>query len=483
MLDTNFPMEHHPCNQCPICHVFTLSNNHIFEWGHDIFAKEGWDVRAVVSMLPEASTLMYVADAALAKEITMSRARFPKPVELYKGLSFYGENIVASEGDQWKKYRKISAPAFSERNNRLVWDETTSVMHGLFDEVWKDSKSITVDHCLDISLSIALFTIGSAGFGRKISWKEDDIIPSGHNMSFKAAVQIISEDFLLPLIVPKWALGITKRTKAAGQALVEMRKYMTEMIHQRRHSEKVERNDLFSILLEENSQHLDDAALTDDELIGNVFLFLLAGHETTAHTLAYAFCLLALYPDEQEKLYQHIKSVLPDGRTPKYEDMNTLTSSLAVLHETLRLFPVATSFPKVSTEDTILTTHNLQGEPKTIAVPKGAYITISIVGIHYNPRYWPDPKAFKPERFLKSDWPRDAFIPFSSGSRACLGRRFAETEAVAVLTMLVSRYKITVKEEPQFANETFEQRKSRILASEQGLTLAPLRSPLVFTRR
>ena len=102
-------------------------------------------------------------------------------------------------------------------------------------------------------------------------------------------------------------------------------------------------------------------------------------------------------------------------------------------------------------------------------------------------RYWDDPHAFKPERF-HGDWPRDAFLPFSSGARACLGRRcvfpsplqsfcrsqrhrFFETEGIAILTMLVSRYKITVKEEPQFAGETFEQRKARIFRVTAGLTL------------
>jgi len=87
-----------------------------------------------------------------------------------------------------------------------------------------------------------------------------------------------------------------------------------------------------------------------------------------------------------------------------------------------------------------------------------------------------------PERFL-GDWPRDAFIPFSQGARACLGRRFFETEGIAIMTMLVSKYKISVKEEPEFTGETFEERYARITAFKQGLTTAPVRVPLVFKRR
>ena len=85
-------------------------------------------------------------------------------------------------------------------------------------------------------------------------------------------------------------------------------------------------------------------------------------------------------------------------------------------------------------------------------------------------RYWDDPESFKPERFL-GNYPRDAFIPFSGGPRGCIGRGFAETEAVAVLSMIVSRYKVEVREEPQFARETFEQLRARLLETNITLTI------------
>jgi cytochrome P450 len=257
---------------------------------------------------------------------------------------------------------------------------------------------------------------------------------------------------------------------------------MVEMIHERQRAEKVHRHDLFSTLLAANDHALDAATLTEDEIIANLYIFLVAGHETTAHTLCFTFALLALYPEEQEKLFEHIKSVIPDGQKLTYEQMPLLTYSMAVFNETLRMFPPATSIPKTTAEDTILVTHNIHGEKCTIPIPKDVNITISLPGLHYNPRYWEDPYAFRPSRFLK-DWPRDAFLPFSAGARACIGRKFFETEGIAVLTTLVSRYKISVKEEPQFSHETFEERKARIMACRLGLTLTPLRVPLVFTRR
>jgi cytochrome P450 len=214
-----------------------------------------------------------------------------------------------------------------------------------------------------------------------------------------------------------------------------------------------------------------------------MFIFLLAGHETAAHTLCFTFALLALYPDEQERLYQHIKGVMSSlNNTHTYEDMSRFTHTLAVFHETLRLFPPVTLIPKVAAEDTTLTVSNAVGGRTTFPVALGTEIELNVAGLHYNPRYWKDPRKFMPERFL-GDWPKDAFIPFSQGARACLGRRFGETEAIAVINMLVSKYRLEVKEEPEFAGESFEERYARITAFDEGITTIPVRMPLVFKRR
>ena len=85
-------------------------------------------------------------------------------------------------------------------------------------------------------------------------------------------------------------------------------------------------------------------------------------------------------------------------------------------------------------------------------------------------RYWTDPAAFKPARFL-GNYPRDAFLPFSGGPRGCIGRGFAETEGVAALSLLVARYRVEVRDEPRFRGETFEERKGRLLRSQHSLTI------------
>ncbi|KAF9442073.1 cytochrome P450 [Macrolepiota fuliginosa MF-IS2] len=454
--------------------------NYPFRDKHSVYAWANCDVVAHVGVFPSGANIL-LADANTIKEVTLSRARFPKPVDVYRALTFFGFNIVASEGEDWKRYRKITAPAFSDRNNKLVWDETVAIMNDLFENVWGDKDIITVDHCLDITLPIALFVIGIAGFGQKMSWKDDLVLPPGHEMTFKEALYQVSTFVVTRLLLPDWAMAMTKKTRNIALGYRELKFYMAEMIETRLKSEKAERHDLFSSLLEANSD--EEEGLTPDELMGNIFIFLLAGHETAAHTLCFTFALLALYPDEQEKLYGQIKAVLPNPQRPRYEEMPLLTQSMAVFYETLRMFPPVPLIPKRSAEDTSLSTTNAQGETVIVPIPKGTDMSIDVPGLHYNPKYWEDPLSFKPDRFLKPVWNKDAFLPFSGGARACLGRKFFETEGIATLTMLISRYKISVKEEPQFAHETFEQRKDRVLENVPLLTLTPVRVPLVFTRR
>jgi len=367
-----------------------------------------------------------------------------------------------------------------------VWDESIKVVLGLFDsDAWRGKDVVYVKHCVDVTLPLALFIIGIAGFGRRVSWAEDEDVPLGHQIAFKDALHIVANNLVVRGFFPDWVLGLRKPWREARLAFRELRGYMHEMIVARRAAErKEERYDLFSGLLDASDDPSDKTRLNDDELIGNIFVFLLAGHETTAHTLAFTFGLLALYQDEQEKLYQHIMRVLPDGRVPEYDEMGKFTYSLAVFYETLRLYPPVVGVGKSCVEDTTVPVSGGVYGQSSILIPAGTGVSLSFVGLHYNPRYWPEPKEFRPERFMKNDWPRDAFLPFSSGARACIGRKFFETEGIAILTTLVSKYKIEVPEDdPAFVGLSLPEKREKLLEARPILTLAPKRLPLVFKRR
>ncbi|TFK27616.1 cytochrome P450 [Coprinopsis marcescibilis] len=449
---------------------------------HSQYERFGWDVISEVAVIGQRTIVFSLADADVVREVTASsRGRFVKPVEIYERTEIYGPHIISAEGEQWKKYKKLVSPAFTERNNRLVFKETVNILSELFEDVWRDKDIIELDHCTSLTYKIALLVLGAAVFGNKPSWETEPGPKGGHRMTFNQALHGMTSDFYLSVILPASAMGLTERFRKARVSFEELGAHLTETLEEKKNSPDSEgKSDLFSIILANNED--SDDKLPDAAVKGNIFIFLIAGHETTAHTLAFTFALLSMYPEEQEALYTHITSVLEGRLVPSYEDLPRLTRCTAVLYETMRLFPPITSVPKSVAEDTTLDITNRKGEKKTIPVPKGSTVLIDAAGMHYNPRYWKDPLSFNPERFLR-DYRRDAFIPFSSGPRACPGRRFFETEAVAVMAMFISKYKVSIKEEPQFSSETFEQRYERIFASKEVLTLTPTRVPLVFTKR
>jgi hypothetical protein len=204
--------------------------------------------------------------------VASSRVRFPKPIYLYTVLSVFGSNIVASEGEQWKRYRTVTAPAFSEvcnrllkspfsqcdpqRNTRLVWDETIRIMFDLFDNVWGDSPEIVLDHCVEITLpvgrvetlphnfsdfsvrspflssasqvvyiysSIAFSCSRDLGFGRRVTWTSDLIVPPGHQMTFKDALHVLSSNLIFKIALPKWSMHLTERLRRINLAFDEMK--------------------------------------------------------------------------------------------------------------------------------------------------------------------------------------------------------------------------------------------------------------------
>ena len=116
--------------------------------------------------------------------MTLNRRGFPKPTEIYESVSIFGRNIVATEHDEWRKHRKVASPAFSERNNTLVFQETTRIVLDLF-QMWKEQGQgnvAVVRDMTDVTFELALQVIASAAFGYSIAWKDEGKVPLGHKM-------------------------------------------------------------------------------------------------------------------------------------------------------------------------------------------------------------------------------------------------------------------------------------------------------------
>ncbi|GJJ15066.1 hypothetical protein Clacol_009341 [Clathrus columnatus] len=425
-----------------------------------------------VQIYPTTRSYYIVADPYAIKEIVSNRAVFPKNTPNYQLLNHFGTNLLTTEGEEWKRQRKLASPAFSEKNKQLVWDETIHVIQDMFDNWGPENKEISVDHCLDITIPLC-----KTGFGRRISWSDDKNIPSGHHISFQTALRIVANSIIYVFVFPRWVLLLTKKFRNAYSAKDEFVAYIKEMIERRRANLEEERYDILNALLKMNEESIKEGRLREDELLGNNFILLLAGHETTAHTMCFTLGLLAIEQEEQEVLFQHIIAVLGDkhiplilSRSQNYEEFNKLTYVMAVINESLRLFPPVITLPKVAAEDTAIPIALPDGRLEPVFIPKGMEIYLNTSGLHYNPRYWDDPNTFNPSRFRK-DYNKDAFIPFSAGARGCIGRGFAETELIAAITMIIRNYRVELKNPELYAGMNKLQQREKLLANRAGLTV------------
>ncbi|KZV90451.1 cytochrome P450 [Exidia glandulosa HHB12029] len=457
---------------------------------HKRYQKLGWDAEVEVTMSPKVAAAVTICDAEVIKLIASSNARFPKPVELYELLLVFGSNIVASSGDLWKRHRRIAAPAFSERNNRLVWDESIRVVDEVF-ESW-GSGEVHISDAKAFTLNVTLLVLSIASFGKRISWDEKHVAPPGYRFTFGDALHIVSERMVYKVLVPASIQAYT--IPRIRDAFEDFTKYMKDMVHRQRVSASSqsgdEKYDLLSGLVTASNAEDETGALSEEELLGNVFMFLLAGHETSRHSLAITLTLLALHQDEQAKLHDHVAGLL-EGRAsfPGYDQYGIFTRAVAVLYEGLRLYPAVLAVPKKTAEPTTFIIGSAvpgSDKKRTLSVPADTLVMLDIQGMHRNPRYWNDPDTYNPCRFLDSDWPRDAFAPFALGPRACLGRRFAEAESVVLISRLIHKYRVQLAPchgLERREGENMVAHRDRVLRLRDGITLTPLAVPLVFTPR
>ncbi|MFG2719759.1 cytochrome P450 [Streptomyces sp. NPDC048416] len=195
-----------------------------------------------------------------------------------------------------------------------------------------------------------------------------------------------------------------------------------------------DRGDLLSALLAARDEE-DGGAMTDQEIHDQVMTLLLAGVETTASALTWAWHLLATHPEAEAQLHAEVDEVL-GGRTPQYADIPRLVHTQRIFTETLRLYPPAWMYTRMTTEPTELAGHPL---------PAGTDLLISPYVIHRIPEFFPRPDVFDPDRWLPErarDVTRGSYLPFGAGSRKCIGDVFGMTEATLALAALASRWRL-----------------------------------------
>ncbi|KAH7096883.1 cytochrome P450 [Auriculariales sp. MPI-PUGE-AT-0066] len=446
------------------------------------FEKARTDVISCVSLFPPRVSYL-LADPVALKEWNRSRASFTKPPKLYNKVEPFGRNIVSAEGADYKRRRGPAQSSFTERNNKFTFEASLSIAQKLFSSRgWRNKDVVECKDVADMMERFALRVIAVAGFGQDIVSEENDAAAT--EVRLEHAFQVVSDHLMTLILVPRWLYPIIPSLRPLAKSYAFVLSHIHVMMHERRTSPDVVRSDLFSGLLgaaDEASAAGKGDGLTDDELIADIVTFLVAGHETTAHALAFALALLAMHPVVQEKMYKDLQPFVSSDGDIAYNDIPKLSYTLAVFYEATRLHPPIFAYTKGAVRSDV-TLPTASGEP--IVVPEGTWLSAHVNALHYNPKCWPNPEIFKPERFLDPEWPRDAFVAFSSGPRACIGRRFAETEAVTFLATIIAQYRVELP--PDFNRQAPGARSGAPkppFKFQLGLTAKPCDLHLVFRRR
>ncbi|KAF8575020.1 cytochrome P450 [Ramaria rubella] len=414
---------------------------------------------------------------------------FDKPMSAKLPIMVFGPNVIASGGHQWRRHRKITSPAFDQATYELVWDEVIRLYNELsLVEGWSGNNRVDVKAFNLITTKLALYVISRCGFNEPTSWIKQS---SDDEKSLQDIVKEVSELTIPRSVLPAAAYYLPiKGIQNIKYIYNKFGQVMKERIATRR--EEIQKHialsdssiemskDVFSRLImaseKEGAHHL-----SDEEVLGNSFGFLFAGHETTASSMVFVAAYLALYPEEQQLAYEAVKAVTEGGREPTIKDYGALFPVLACFYEIVRLYPAGYINIREATADTALSIPNLRpgGKASSIFIPKGNKLTIDLIGTGRNPRIYPSPHEFMPSRW-KDNGGADTLFAFSLGPRACLGRKFASTEAVCFLSLLLRDWRIEVVMD---AGETREQWMNRFLTPMLKGTLVSGDVPLTLVRR
>jgi cytochrome P450 len=335
-------------------------------------------------------------------------------------IPLLGRGLLTAEGGEWLLHRRLASPAF-HRARVEGYGRTMARYAQDSADGWVDSQSVDVhDDMTALTLRIVARTL----FDADVTTRIEQVARLGTEIQDFYYLRFASLRFLIPTWLPTPG---NRRLAAATRRLDDV---VYGIVRDRRQDE--DRGDLLSMLLQARDEN--GLGMSERQVRDEVMTLLLAGHETTALTLTWAFLLLDRNPDARLRLEAELAAVL-GAESPSPDVVSALPYTQAIVNETLRLYPPA----YVTGREAIR-----QTRVGGTAIPKGHIILISMYTTHRDARFFPEPDEFRPERWLdglEKRLPRGAFIPFGMGSRMCIGAAFAMMEAVLLLATIARRWR------------------------------------------
>lgn len=337
-----------------------------------------------------------------------------------------GNGLLASEGDYWRRQRRLIQPAFHRQKLAELTQTITATVAEMLKE-WQTASNqhqpIEMVHAMsEVTMQIIVRTM----FGSDVSKDDTRAMVD----AFTKALQLMNLrmwTFFLPDFIPLPGDG------AMRDVLQQIDTTVYRFIEQRRQNPGG--SDLISVLLEMQDADTGER-MTDQQLRDEVFTIFLAGHETSATVLSWVWWLLWQHPEVERRLHREVDEVL-GGRLPTFADLPNLKYTRMVIDESLRMYPPAWLIPRTAVED-----DTIGDQP----VKAGMTILMSPYVVHRHPDFWKDADRFDPERFESGEVAqRHAYIPFGEGPRLCMGNSFAIMEMQLIVAMVAQTFRLSLK--------------------------------------
>jgi cytochrome P450 len=333
-----------------------------------------------------------------------------------------GEGLLTSEGEHHLRQRRLIQPAFHKERLASYGASMTELASRL-QSGWSTHAQLDVhEQMMRVTLAIA----GRTLFDADVDGDAHDVAEALELSLRMFNHAILPLGGLLEYAPIRWVREL-RRSRGRMDALIH------RLIEERR-AEARDHGDLLSMLIEARDDEGDHTGMTDRQLRDELITLMMAAHETTANALTWTWYLLSQNPEAEAKLHAELDQVL-GNRLPTAADLARLPYTRQVMAESMRIYPPAWAVERRAIEDVEIGGYTIR---------KGTVVLACQYFVHRDPRWWPEPELFRPERWAEpaGSRPKFAYFPFGAGTRICIGEHFAWMEGTLVLATIAQRWRL-----------------------------------------
>lgn len=392
----------------------------------------------VASTRARGRNMVAVSGSEAARHVLISNQdNYEKGIEYELLRIVLGDGLLTSEGEVWRRQRRLVQPMFAKRHLSDFTGHMTAATSDALDGrpfgPLEEGAAIDINRAM---MELTLDVVGRALFGADLTGETaarvgpamDNVLRLGTRMARRLPTYAAS---MLPGMNLRRAIALNPEGRRFQRSLEDLHRVIDEVLVERGASADTG-EDLLGLLLSARDEETGEA-MSREQIGDELMTFMLAGHETTSNALSWTWQQLSLNPWAREKLFAEVDQALGDS-VPTMEDMERLPWTRACVEEAMRITPPVWAVGRRARED---------DEIEGFHIPAGSSLMVLITMIHRDPAVWPNPEGYDPSRFLpenSKDRPRQAYMPFGAGRRICVGSTFAIVEATLLAAMLSRRF-------------------------------------------